>query len=249
MIITTPTRDELLCEIEDRLTAERGFSVATLNLDHVVKLRRWQAFRNAYQQHTHIVADGNPIVWLTRLAGQRINLVPGSELVDPVADMAATRNIPIAFFGSTEASLEKAERILSNRYPGLRVVARIAPPMGFDPEGAVADDAIEALRASKARLVFLALGAPKQEIFAARAQTCLPSTGFLSIGAGLDFISGVQKRAPKLIRLLAAEWFWRLASNPMRLAWRYGECLLILPGLTWIALKHRFSSRRGPIPW
>ena len=71
---------------EARLGAGRGFSVATLNLDHAVQLRRNPAFRSAYAAHSHVTADGNPVVWLSRLAGQReVSLVPGSELIAPLA--------------------------------------------------------------------------------------------------------------------------------------------------------------------
>lgn len=241
--VTVPTRQDLLADLECHFAERRGFSVATLNLDHVVKFRSMPDFREAYQRHSHVTADGNPIVWLARLAGQHISLVPGSELVDPVADMAASMDVPVAFFGSSEASLAEAERVLSSRYPDLRVVARIAPPMGFDPTGPEADRAIEELAASGARMVFLALGAPKQEIFAARAQERLSETGFLSIGAGLDFISGLQKRAPKMVRRLAGEWLWRLALNPVRLARRYGACIVILPELTLVALRSRMRAR------
>ena len=116
--------------------------------------------------------------------------------------------------------------------------------MGFDPKGESADQAIAALEAAGARLVFLALGAPKQEVFAARAQARLPQTGFLSIGAGLDFLSGTQTRAPKIVRRLALEWFWRLIHSPMRLARRYGQCFMILPALVLRALR----SRNQPNP-
>lgn len=233
------SRDELLSDLETRLSKRQGFSVATLNLDHVVKMRHLPEFRDAYRCHSHVTADGNPIVWLSRLAGQRISLVPGSELIDPVADIAASNDVPVAFLGSSEASLAAAARVLCVRYPGLKVVARLAPPMGFDPTGPAADALIDQLKNSGARLVFLALGAPKQEIFAARAQARLSETGFFSIGAGLDFISGTQKRAPKLVRMLAAEWLWRLSSNPARLARRYGACIVILPELTLTALRAR----------
>ena len=113
--------------------------------------------------------------------------------------------------------------------------------MGFDPNGAAADEAIAHIGQSGARLVFLALGAPKQEIFAARAFARLPNVGFLSIGAGLDFISGAQKRAPKWVRAIAAEWLWRLLGNPARFAARYWSCILILPSLTAAAV----SARKG----
>jgi N-acetylglucosaminyldiphosphoundecaprenol N-acetyl-beta-D-mannosaminyltransferase len=239
VVVNTPSKAALLAELAERLATGQGFTVATLNLDHVVKLRRDPAFRAAYARHSHVVADGNPIVWLARLAGQRTELAPGSELVEPVAGLAAEAGVPVALVGSTEAALEAARAALARRHPGLDVVARIAPPMGFDPEGPAADDTIGRIAASGAGLCFLALGAPRQEIFAVRAHERLPGVGFLSIGAGLDFLAGSQVRAPAFVRALAAEWLWRLGTNPRRLAGRYGACLAVLPSLAGTALATR----------
>jgi N-acetylglucosaminyldiphosphoundecaprenol N-acetyl-beta-D-mannosaminyltransferase len=241
--VSAPDRAALLADLEVRLASGRGFSLATLNLDHLVKIGRDPAFRGAYAAQTHVTADGNPVVWLCRLAGQRVSLIPGSELVEPIAAMAARRDFPVAMIGSTEASLEGAAAALETRCPGLRVVARIAPAMGFDPEGPEAAACIDTLAASGARLCFLALGAPRQEIFAARAQRALPGVGFLSIGAGLDFLSGHQTRAPRWVRRLALEWLWRLAGNPGRMMRRYGECFLILPAAARTALQARQPER------
>ncbi|WP_298845057.1 WecB/TagA/CpsF family glycosyltransferase [uncultured Roseobacter sp.] len=240
--VTVPSAQALLQDMQARLEEGSGFSVATLNLDHVVKLRQQPGFHAAYAQHTHITADGRPIVWLSRLAGRPVGLVPGSELIDPVCAMAARLGYPVALLGSTDATLAATARKLSDRYPGLQIVSATAPPMGFDPTGPLADDYIAEIGASGARICFLALGAPKQEIFAARAFAAQPQTGFLSIGAGLDFIAGTQKRAPALVRRFAGEWLWRLMGNPRRLARRYGACIAILPGLFMHALQSRFST-------
>jgi exopolysaccharide biosynthesis WecB/TagA/CpsF family protein len=239
VVLNTPSAPALLADMRARLAAGRGFTVATLNLDHVVKLRRDPAFCKAYAAHSHVVADGNPIVWLARLSGQEMELAPGADLVDPAMALAAELDVPVAFLGGTEDALAAAAEALGRRHPGLRVVARIAPPMGFDPDGPGADAAIARLEASGARLCLLALGAPKQERFAARAAARLPRMGFLSIGAGLDFVAGHQRRAPGAVRALKAEWLWRLASDPRRLAARYGACIAVLPGLAAAALRAR----------
>lgn len=233
------TRETLLMDIAARLSAGQGFSIATLNLDHVVKLKHDPAFRTAYAAHSHVTADGNPIVWLSRLAGQDVHLVPGSELIEPVVELAARQNVPIGLFGSDNATLEAAAAALKGRHPGLEIPLVLAPPMGFDPTGSEADAAIEKMRNSGARVFFLALGAPKQEIFASRAQAMLPEAGFLSIGAGIDFIAGTQTRAPAWVRAVAGEWLWRLALSPKRLARRYASCIAILPRLTLSALEAR----------
>lgn len=237
--INTPSREALLDDVAVRLAARRGFSVATLNLDHLVKLRESAAFRRAYAAQSHVVADGNPIVWVSRLAGKPVKLTPGCELVDPICAMAAREDVPVALLGATEHSLARAARRLSARHRRLNVAARIAPAWGFDPEGPEADACIERLRRSGARICFLALGAPKQEIFAARAQKALPEVGFLSIGAGIDFIAGFQTRAPSWMRRLALEWLWRIVVEPRRMAHRYLRCALMLPGLTLEARRRR----------
>ena len=238
--VTVPDKATLFSDLAQRFDTRQGFSIATINLDHVVKLSKDTRFRTAYAAHSHVTADGNPIVWLARLAGQSdVALVPGSEIIDPVARLAAEKNVPVAFFGATDASLQAAAEAMRQQIPGIDIVLTLSPPMGFDPESAEADAAIAAIKESGARLVFLALGAPKQEVFAARAAAELSQTGFLSIGAGLDFISGAQTRAPKWVRAIAAEWLWRMLSNPKRLAARYGQCILALPGLTLRALMMR----------
>ena len=187
------------------------------------------------------------MVWLSRLAGQGdVELVTGSDLVGPVAAVAAETGTPVALFGATDEALQVAAEAMVARYPGLNVALTLAPPMGFDPDGEAAGEAIEALRRSGARLVFLALGAPKQERFAARALAALPQTGFLSIGASLDFIAGTQTRAPVWVRRLALEWVWRLLGNPKRLAGRYAACFMILPGLVLRALSSRRQQKVSP---
>lgn len=237
--ITHPDRAGLLSDISDHMAHKRGFTLATLNLDHCVKLRSNTAFREAYQAHSHVVADGNPIVWLSRMAGRAVSLIPGSELITPLATLAAQNDVPVALFGSTPETLEATADALQAEHPGLRIAAKISPPFGFDPAGPVADDMIEQLRASGARMCFLALGAPKQEVFAMRAAAALPECGFASIGAGLDFIAGSQQRAPWLVRRLAAEWLWRLMGNPNRMFKRYAACFAILPDLTLAARSQR----------
>lgn len=243
VLLTHTSEAALLAEVTRRLSRAEGFTLATLNLDHLVKLDRDPAFARAYAAHDMVVADGNPVVWLARLAARPVGLVPGSDLVVPLARAAAATATPVALVGATDETLANASEALRAAAPGLEVVACIAPLQGFDPDGPEADAVIESLRSSGARLCLLALGAPRQELFAARARAALPAAGFASIGAGLDFVAGHHRRAPLWVRRLAMEWFWRLAREPRRLGLRYLRCALILPRL---ALDARAARRRGP---
>ena len=228
--VTVPDRAGLLAQVAARLAARQGFAVATLNLDHLVKLAADPAFRAAYRAHDLVTADGNPVVWLSRLARSPVALVPGADLVLPLVRLAAGAGRGVALVGSTKASLSDAAAWLTAQVPGLRISALIAPPMGFDPASDAAAAILSQLADSDTGLCLIALGAPRQEALAARGRALTPAIGFASVGAGLDFLSGQQRRAPAWARRLALEWLWRMLSDPVRLTRRYVQCTLILPG-------------------
>lgn len=231
-LVSVATREELLQALGDCIDRGQGFSVATLNLDHIVKMRADDRFREAYRKQTHVVADGNPVVWLLRLAGRRdVRLVAGSELIDPIAALSVQKSVALALFGSRDEVLQAAAARLRADHPALKISICLSPPMGFDPDGAEADVFLDRVASSGTRICLIALGAPKQEVLAARGLSRHPGIGFLSIGAGIDFVAGHQKRAPVWVRSIAMEWFWRMINDPGRLGRRYMACAALLPSL------------------
>ncbi|MCF3972238.1 WecB/TagA/CpsF family glycosyltransferase [Paracoccus salsus] len=237
--VNIPDQAALMAALTRRFREGRGFALATINLDHLVKLRSDAAFRDAYAAQDLVVADGNPIVWLSRLAHRPVTLVPGSDLVLPLSRLAAAEDIPIALIGTTEAALDAAARHIEEQAPGASVVLKIAPPMGFDPDSDAAVAMLRQIEASTARLCFIAMGAPRQERLAARGRLEVPSVGFASVGAGLDFLAGNQQRAPVWVRRIAMEWVWRMLSAPQRLVPRYARCAAILPAEAVNAIRQR----------
>ena len=242
--VNIPDQATLLAEVARRFRAGQGFALATINLDHLVKLRTDPVFRDIYAAQDLVVADGNPVVWLSRLAGRPVALVPGSDMVVPLCRVAHEAGVPIALVGSTSEVLDKAAQALTAELPGLRIALCHAPPMGFDPEGVQARDILRQINAADARLCLVAMGAPKQEALARLGRELAPVCGFASIGAGLDFIAGTQRRAPRLMRVLALEWLWRMLLNPRRLAGRYLRCALVLPPAILDAWRLRRARQR-----
>ena len=220
-----------------------NFSVCTLNLDHVVQLQQRADFRAAYRRARFVTADGFPIVVLSRLLGTKIERTTGADLVEPVCQEARKRGISIFFLGSTEPTLATSTRRLSERFKGLKVAGCFSPGPGFDPYADEADHAIESIRSSGARLCFVALGAPRQEVFAARCLDELDGTGMLCIGAGLDFIAGKQSRAPSLTQKFGLEWAWRMLHEPRRLAPRYARCMAVVPRLVARTIPQIINAR------
>lgn len=227
--INLATLDETVDAIVGAAQNGESFSVVTLNVDHLVKLRRSASFRRAYQAAKLVTADGAPVAWLARRRDPSVTRTTGADLVIPLARAAAQQELPVYLFGTSNAVLAKTGRRLSQITDGaLNICGTESPPQGFDPESSAADAALDRIAAAGAKLCFLALGAPKQEILAARAVERDIPVGFISIGAALDFIAGAQVRAPKVLQNSGLEWSWRLMTNPWRLAPRYAACALVL---------------------
>ena len=222
---------------------ERSFGVFTLNLDHVVKLRRSPEFRAAYRKARYVTADGYPIVWASHLSGAKVQRVAGSDLVIPICETAARAGQPIFLFGSTFVSLAGAARRLENLIPDLEIAGVLAPEAQFVPTSDTASEYAQHIAGSGAKICLVALGAPKQEIFTSRAIDQTTGVAFVCIGAGLDYLSGTQARAPRWVRNNGGEWLWRLLSDPVRLGRRYLDCIAVLPHLLFTSLSAKRSYR------
>ena len=214
--------------IIERLSHPGSFLVCTLNLDHLVKLRKSAKLREAYARAEIVTADGFPIVTLARLRGCELYRTTGADLIEPLCAAAAQRQLSIFLVGSTFAVLSKSARRLMASYPDLEIAGVYAPPRNFDVQSPDADEAVDLIRRSGARLCFLALSAPLQELFGLRALDKTSGVvAFLTIGAGLDFLAGAQVRCPPLLQRMNLEWAWRLLAHPRRFLRRYTRCAVL----------------------
>jgi N-acetylglucosaminyldiphosphoundecaprenol N-acetyl-beta-D-mannosaminyltransferase len=223
--VNLTTMQRTLDAVGDKARAGEGFTLFTVNLDHVVKLNQNRLFREAYERANFITADGWPIVWLIQQQyGRGVERTTGADLLEPMCKLAAEQGHPLYFIGPSPASQKAGLSILAERYPGLIVAGAEAPMLPAVLDEVTLDAFAERINASGARVCILSLGAPKQEVLAdALFQRC-PKVGFLCVGAALDFISGHAARAPRLFQSVGMEWFWRMVNDPKRLALRYASC-------------------------
>ncbi|MBO0932076.1 WecB/TagA/CpsF family glycosyltransferase [Fibrella aquatilis] len=167
-----------------------------------------------------VCADGVPLLWsLKQLYGVSQERLAGMDLMPSLLEGAAERGLPVYFYGSTDDELARAVAVCAERYPSLRIAGTYSPP--FRPLTALEEKDIAArLGASGAKLVFVALGCPKQELFMARLRNMVPAV-MLGIGGALPILTGSAKLAPEWIRRSGIEWLFRLAQEPRRLFKRY----------------------------
>jgi N-acetylglucosaminyldiphosphoundecaprenol N-acetyl-beta-D-mannosaminyltransferase len=226
-------RDKAIDIILDWCKRGQTEIVVNPNLDCLVKLHEIPRLRRIYASAGLVLADGWPLVLWSYLRGRPVPHVPGSDFIVPLCTALADRKYSVFLLGTTLDSLAGAARHLSDLIPSLTIAGVYAPPLEFGSSTAHYEDALNAINSVKPDVLFLALGAPKQEFFASQIRNKVKTSAIVCVGASLDFISGKQKRAPKIFRKLRLEWLWRIILEPQRVGPRYLYQIIKIPELLW----------------
>jgi N-acetylglucosaminyldiphosphoundecaprenol N-acetyl-beta-D-mannosaminyltransferase len=206
--------------VEALVLAKQGGTVFTPNVDHVVTAEDDAAFRDAYARADLCLADGMPLVWVSRLLGTPLpERIPGSDLVWPLVTRAAQTGWRTYLVGGLPGAASHAaarfDRELGATIAGVdESVIRLDDKAGLEQVAA-------RVRSARPDLVLVALGSPKQELCIDRIRDCVGPAVLLGVGASLDFIAGKVQRAPPWMARAGFEWLFRLVQEPRRLAYRY----------------------------
>lgn len=194
--------------------------------------RLTEALRNAWS----VFPDGFPVAWAQRRSGSTdASRIGGPDLMPLVLDRGRQRGLRHFMFGSTEPVVQGLIERMQQSFRGVEIAGSLSPPIGeFDSAAAIAT-----IRAARPHVVWVAFGAPRQEIWMSQYARELSPALLLGVGAAFDFLSGAKPRAPEWMQRSGLEWFHRLATEPRRLAWRY------LSTNTRFAYAHLRTARRG----
>jgi N-acetylglucosaminyldiphosphoundecaprenol N-acetyl-beta-D-mannosaminyltransferase len=223
------TFDGMLDRIGEWIGEGGPHQICTVNPEFVMEARRNRAFAEVLEAADLCIADGVGLLWAARRQGKALpERVTGSDGVPLIAQRAAERGWRLYLLGAGPGVAEAAGMELQRRCPGLKV----AGAYGGTPSDAEAPDIITRIRAAQPDILFVAYGAPKQDLWIAKhgAQTGAPV--MMGVGGSLDFIVGAQKRAPKWVRRINLEWLYRLITQPWR--WRRQ---LALPKFVWAVIR------------
>ena len=238
------TMDGAVSHIETLMDSVEFSYTVTPNVDHLVKLRTDPHFRAAYATADLSVPDGVPLLWASRLIGSPLpERVNGTDLVERLSEMAARNGYSVYLVGGAPDTAAAAARILEQRYPGLRIAGYSCPPMGFDLDASTNDAVVEEIAESGADILFVALGAPKQEKWIMEHADRTGVSHAVGIGGSFALISGHIHRAPDWAQRRGLEWAWRLAHEPRRLWRRY--LVDDLPFVRYLAALTLTSGRRA----
>lgn len=209
--------------ILDAALAGAGHWTITANLDHIRRYHRNPTERSLIDEADLVVADGMPLIWASRLSGQRLpQRVSGSNMVWSICQAAREREQSIFLLGGDPGVAKRAARVFLERYPGLRIAGTACPPFGFEHDAGELARIRTQVSDADPDIVFVALGFPKQDLLIRLLRDALPSASLLGVGISLSYATGELSRAPDWVCRLGLEWAYRFTQEPTRrLARRY----------------------------
>ena len=228
------TFDQVLDCIEEFVADGGPHQIVTVNPEFVMAAQSDVEFRDIINTSALALPDGAGVWWASRRLGHPLSeRIPGVDLVERLAALSAKQGYRLFFLGAMPGVAEQAVQMLESRYPGIAVAGAYAGSPRTEDEEAIT----ERVRAACPQILFVAYGAPIQDLWIARNLDRLEVPVCLGVGGSFDYIAGVQSRAPRWLRRLGLEWLHRLITQPWR--WRR---MLALPRFAWQVF---WSEARG----
>jgi N-acetylglucosaminyldiphosphoundecaprenol N-acetyl-beta-D-mannosaminyltransferase len=235
-----------------RRPATAPFLIMGPNAHLITLAQKDRRFSEALHASALNVPDGISVVLASKILGGKIpTRVPGGELMEALCLKAAQHRLSVFFLGGLPSAAAMTSRQFQRRFPALSIAGAYCPPRGFERDPMERAHIRQLITEAAPDLLFVAFGAPHQEIWMHENCPTLPIGAAMSVGAAFDTQSGLRKRAPRWTHRMGMEWLYRLVHEPRRLWRRY---LIGNTHFLYLVLKQRFlygrSTDKGkPLPF
>lgn len=206
--------------VECNLDSLRGNYVCVSNVHTTVTGFRDEAYMAVQNGSAMCIPDGGPLSSVGRKRGfSQMSRTTGPDLMRVLFERSGENHIRHYFYGSTEETLAELDCRLRTTYPAIQLAGMFSPP--FRALSAEEDaEYVEAINMTAPDIVWVGLGAPKQERWMAAHEGKIDAL-MVGVGAGFDYFAGNIKRAPEWMQKHNLEWAYRLMQDPKRLMGRY----------------------------
>ncbi len=195
--------------------------ICVTDVHAIMEAQRDPRIRNAHNCSGLTTPDGMPLVWAGLAAGARhMSRVYGPDLMLAVCQRARARGYSSFFYGGRPGVADRLAGHLQQLYPELKVAGTYAPPfreLSADED----EEVVQLINAARPDLVWVGLGAPRQELWMAAHAGRLDASVLIGVGAAFDIHAGLIRQAPRWVQHSGLEWAFRLAQEPRRLWRRY----------------------------
>ncbi|MCZ8536641.1 WecB/TagA/CpsF family glycosyltransferase [Paenisporosarcina quisquiliarum] len=207
------TYEGIISELQQKMARNEQSTIIAVNPEKVITANRDSQVKSLINESTFQIPDGVGVLLASKLKGGRItSRVTGVDMMGKLLDFAALEGHPVYFYGAKEEVVTKAISEIQKDRPQLKVAGYTN---GYEKDESAL---VQRIHESGAKMLFVALGSPKQELWIKRNLANLPNVlVFQGVGGSFDVFSGMVKRAPAFFRKFGLEWLYRLASNPSRI--------------------------------
>lgn len=223
---------------------EKQKVIVTANPHSIILSRRDKEFSQALNRADICLPDGAGVVMASKLLGGSIReRIAGPDLFTVFCEFAHrnSRHLRYFFIGSSDETLRKISEKMAIDYPNIRLTGLYSPPFGEWTEGED-EKIIDMVNDSGADILWVGLGAPKQEKWIYQNRDRLNVNVIAAIGAAFDFFAGTKRRSPRFFRNIGLEWLPRFFLEPRRL-WRRN--LVSMPRFIALVLGEFILKKRG----
>jgi N-acetylglucosaminyldiphosphoundecaprenol N-acetyl-beta-D-mannosaminyltransferase len=213
--ISTKSENQLLDEILLKVEQNEKYLIHHVNPHILLLSQKNKKLEEALNKFSELFYDGIGIFLASKfLYGKNgiKNRMTGTDFYPKLLSMASQNHLKLFLLGGTNEATKKIEKIISKKFPGISLVENFSRETGITPG---------LIKSINTDILFVGLGSPKQEIWCADNFEIINSKLIICVGSGIDYLSGVYKRAPRFFQVIGMEWLWRLIYDPKRLAKRY----------------------------
>ena len=208
---------EVAAGVDEHIRNGRRGWICTVNVSYLMAMRSHPELQAHVDAAFLTIADGQPIVWASRLLGPRLpERAAGVDVLGRLCDVASQRNYSVFLLGSTETNVVAAANYLRSAHPGIAIHTHCGYFHDRD-----ADAVADRIRNSGATMLFVGMGVPRQEMFIDKHWDRLGVAVAMGVGGSFDVLSGSLSRAPRWMQKYGLEWTYRLRQEPVRLFRRY----------------------------
>ncbi len=207
------TFDEAVKQVLENIKNKQGMQIVTVNPEMIELADKSKVFSSILKNADMVVPDGSGIKLALKLQGIKQEQIPGIDLAHELIASCEIFNYPIALIGAKENVIQTTVKRLKSEFQGINISYYKNGYFSSSKE----DEIIDSLAESEPKLVLVALGAPKQEIFITKCRKKMPESIFIGVGGSFDVWSGEVERAPEFFRIMGCEWLYRTIKQPERI--------------------------------
>jgi N-acetylglucosaminyldiphosphoundecaprenol N-acetyl-beta-D-mannosaminyltransferase len=207
--------------IDEWIEAKTPNYICVTGVHGIMESQHDAALRQIHNQAGLVTPDGMPLVWMSKLMGQRqVDRVYGPELMLAFCQFSIAKGYRHFLYGSSDTVLQQLENNLRHRFVNINIVGSYSPPFrSLSEEEDLA--IVERINATTPDIVWIGLSTPKQEQWMAAHVGRVKAAVLVGVGAAFDFHAGTKPQAPFWMQRSGLEWVFRLATEPRRLWRRY----------------------------